>query len=321
MERNEEELFIVFEEHMLQRYSYLINKFKFKSYAVQGFGNIQIGTKPKDILKRIAYRRIFHREYKKVYAFIEEHIKQQAIAKLYCSNSEGFIAYNFLTKLRKDFPNLELIGLQHGVFELSPVPNFKLRRLLNSLFGLLMGMYPFGMGFGTKIVDSYIVYNQKYKDFLIIEQGWPEESVIVDLQFLKAELYDKKIDKPENETALFLSQCLSKASLCSKAEEQFLNEKVLAYLSVKYKKVLIKQHPACSGDIQFVLKENMRIIEDLVDAFNQSSFAYSFASTTLLEAEIFDIQTYAINSKLLSGDKSIYKLFKTTLNFEDSILI
>jgi hypothetical protein len=316
MGSDEKRLFIVLEEHMIKRYSYMIDKFNFDGYSVIGFGDIQIGTKPKDLLNRIKHRNLLQKEYKKLSEFIKHKCKERDVKEIFFSNSEGYIAYNFLLRIKKDFPSLRLIGLQHGVFELKKTSKIGIRSFINYVINLSLGIYPIGGGFGQKIVDEYIVYNEVYKDFLVNTYKWPENMVKVDLNFLKCELFDKKINKQKNNTVLFLSQCLAKASMCDIKEEEFLHNKVLEYLSTKYDKVLIKQHPACCGEISFIKKNNIEFVDDLIEGFNSSSYAYSFASTTLLEAEIFDIETFAIDSELISGDKSLYKLFKNTLNFD-----
>ncbi|WP_282142873.1 polysialyltransferase family glycosyltransferase [Cellulophaga baltica] len=319
MDFNEKRIFIVLEEHMISRYRYLIKKFAFEEYNVLGLGEFQIGSKPNDILNRIMQRNVLQKEYDRLSIFIKEKCGQHNIKEIYLSNSEGYIAYNFILKIKKEFPTLKLIGLQHGVFKLKRISNRSFRNLMNSTFNLIFGVYPFGGGFGCKIVDEYIVYNSAYKTFLIENYKWNENQVKVDLPFLKCELFDKKIDKQQNNTVLFLPQCLAKANLCSKNDEELLHNKVLLYLIKKYDKVLIKEHPACRSEISFVKNKKIVIIDDLIDGFNTSSYAYSFTSTTLLEADIFNIETFAIKSKLISGDKSLYELFKNTLNFEETI--
>lgn len=321
MEKNEKELFIVLEEHLSERYDYLINKYNYDSYHVGGFGDIQIGTSLKNLIKRVRHRNILHQEYKKLNTFIKEKLEAHKVEKIFFSNSEGYIAHNFLLKIKVDFPNLQLIGLQHGVFELSEAPKSKSRHVINNFFKYFFGFYPIGAGFGSKIVDKYIVYNDVYRDFLINTFDWSPNNVSSDIKFLKCELYDKKTnEKKHGTTALFLMQCLSKAGMCSDSEENYLNDKVISYLQRKYDKVLIKRHPASKNNLDLVTNSKIKEVSNLVDAFNQSTHAYSFSSTTLLEANIFDIKAYAINSKLVKEDKSIYKIFDNVIIFENEII-
>lgn len=321
MDNNEKKLFIVLEEHLQERYSYMIKKYNFVGYNVGGFGDMQIGTSAKSIANRIRHRNILDDEYLKLKCFIDIKISEFLINTIYFSNSEGYIAYNILSRLKTDFPNLEFIGLQHGVFELSEIPKKKIRYLVNIFTKFFFNMYPIGGGFGSKIVDKYIVYNHVYKEFLINKHQWNPECVSVDLNFLKCELYDKKRVKPKSKstTALFLLQCLSKAEMCSAKEEAFLNTEVVRYLKHTHDKVLIKNHPACSNKINLLFGEDVTEVNNLIDAFNECTHAYSFSSTTLLEAKIFDIKSYAINSKLVKEDKSIYSIFDNVLNFENEI--
>lgn len=321
MEKNEKKLFIVLEQHLYDRYHYMIHKYDFDSYLVGGFGDIQIGTTLKHFINRIKKRKILNTEYEKLQRFINQKIEEYKLEQIYFSNSEGYIAYNFLLKIRADFPNLELIGLQHGVFELSEAPKSKIRYLVNNICNFFYGIYPIGAGFGSKIVDKYIVYSDVYKDFLIDKFNWSERNVSSDINFLKCELFDKReFGKKNGKVALFLMQCLNKAGMCSEKDEQFLNKNVLEYLSKRYDKVLVKAHPADKKTITLLANTNVKQIDDLIVAFNSSTHAFSFSSTTLIEAKVFDVEAFAINSKLVKEDKSIYSIFENVLSFEDEII-
>lgn len=322
MEKNEKKLFIVLEEHLAQRYSYLINKHQFEAYHVEGFGSIQIGTSLKNVFNRVWHRNTVKQEYKKLNCFFEEKTRVYNISHVYFSNTEGYIAHNLITKIKKDFPSLQLIGLQHGIFEFSLAPKSPFRRFINFCFKIATGIYPIGVGFGYKIVDKYIVYNQVYKDFLIEKFHWKEEEVIVDLKFLKSELFDNKTSVKKEKgktTALFLMQCLSKANMCSREQEIYLNNKVIDYLMKRHDEVLIKNHPACDENNRLLLNLNVKEIKDLIEGFNISTHAYSYSSTSLIDAEIFDLEAYAINTSLVKENKSVYKIFKNVINFENEI--
>ncbi len=322
MEKNRVKFFVVLEEHMLERYSYIIEKYNFENYCFQNFNNLQIGVSLQKILKRVKHRNILRIEYARLKQRISDLQKENIVESIYLSNSEGYIAHNVIIKLRKDFPNIELVGLQHGVFELVPPPNKLIRKVINNTINFLFGMFPLGLGFGEKNVDKYIVYNEKYRQFLINELKWEHDDVISDMSFLKAELYDKRQNGLKNEsTVLFLMQCLSKSNMCSIEEEEYLNEKVIEFLTDKYEKVLVKNHPACINNSDKLLQnKKVEKIDNLIDGFNQCSYAYSYSSTALLEAEIFDIESFAINSQLVKEDKSIYKVFSNVISFENEIM-
>lgn len=321
MGKNEKSLFIILEDHLEQRFKYTIEKYGFISYKVSGFKNIQLGNSTKNILNRILKKNIVSRESKKLIDFITDCLNMHEIETIYFSSSEGYIAHNLITTVKNKFPRLELIGLQHGIFELSLAPKNPIRKLINLFFKITVGIYPIGVGFGGKIVDKYIVYNQVYKEFLVKEFQWKEESVEINLVFLKEELFDKKTHvNKEGSVALFLMQGLSVAQLCSPEEENYLNEKVLAYLMKKHKSVYIKPHPASTLNKEFQEKYESIIIYDLIKAFNLCTHAYSYSSTALFDAEIFELKTYAINSTLVKEDKNIYKIFENVLNFEDEII-
>jgi len=192
---------------------------------------------------------------------------------------------------------------------------------VNNICNFFYGIYPIGAGFGSKIVDKYIVYSDVYKDFLIDKFNWSERNVSSDINFLKCELFDKReFGKKNGKVALFLMQCLNKAGMCSEKDEQFLNKNVLEYLSKRYDKVLVKAHPADKKTITLLANTNVKQIDDLIVAFNSSTHAFSFSSTTLIEAKVFDVEAFAINSKLVKEDKSIYSIFENVLSFEDEII-
>ncbi|WP_109098931.1 polysialyltransferase family glycosyltransferase [Aquimarina sp. AU58] len=320
MEKNQIKLFITLEEHLQERYKYIIDKYNFKSYNLENLKELGLGTSFSSIKKRIQYRRKLREEYIKLKDWILNENEQGEIVQIYLSNVEGYIAHNIIKAIKKDFPTIECIGLQHGVFEFSLKPKSPIRKLINIFFKTTMGIYPLGVGFGGKIVDKYIVYSKIYKDFLINEFNWDKSNVEVNLGFLKAELLDqKKTIAKDGSIALFLTQCLSKSSLCSSEVENYLNEKVISYLIHKHDKVLIKRHPACTKDNLTTTNPNVTPIDDLIEAFNMSTHAYSYSSTTLIEAELFDIESYAINSSLVKEDKSVYKIFKNVIDFDNEI--
>lgn len=320
MEKNEKSLFVILEDHLEQRYKYTIEKYGFMSYKVGGFKNIQLGNSTKSILNRILQRSIVNQESEKLINFISDSLNTHELESIYFSSSEGYIAHNLITRVKKKFPKLELIGLQHGIFEFSLAPKSYFRKAINIFFKTVTGIYPIGVGFGGKIVDKYIVYNQIYKDFLIKKFDWKENDVEINLEFLKAELLDKKISIKKNGCiALFLMQGLSLAQFCTKKQEDYLNEKVVEYLISKYETVYIKPHPGSSLNAEFERKYKSLIINDLIDAFNLSTHAYSYSSTALFDAELFELEVFAINSNLVKEDKSIYRIFKNVIDFEKEL--
>ncbi|MGY3795215.1 polysialyltransferase family glycosyltransferase [uncultured Aquimarina sp.] len=320
MESNKNRVFIVIEEHMQERYTHLINKYGYKNFCLKDFQGLNLGASFSHVFKRIYYREILNKEYNKLRFWIEKVNTEVNIEVVYLSNSEGYIAHNIARRLRYDFPEITLIALQHGIFDMSRIPKRFSRLLINKFCWFFFKICPLGVGFGGKIVDQYIVYNEAYKDFLMTEYKWKDHEVKVDLSFLKSELFEKKVtSKKEDDTAIFLLQCLAKAKLCSAEQEHYLNTKTLTYLSKKYTKVLIKEHPAATENHRVELMQNCEYIDNLIEGFNRSSFAYSYSSTALLDAEIFDIETFAIKSEKLKWSKDIYKLFKNTINFENEI--
>ena len=320
MEKDNSRVFIVLEEHMQERYAYIIDKYNFKSYNLVGLQHLLGGVSLSKIKQRISSRGLLETQYNNLVTWINAQ-KEDKITEIYLSNSEGFIAYNIITRLKKDFPEFRLVALQHGIFDISPPPKQGLRNIVNKTCKLCYGFYPIGTGFGTKIVDKYIVYNKLYKDFLVNENNWKEEEVDIDFKFLKSHLYDKRIPNIKEEgTVVFLLQCLSKAKLCTEKEEIYLINGVTAYLSSKYNRVLIKEHPIHKDEKRVTLLENCEYVDNLIEAFNIATHAYSFTSTALIEAQIFDIKSYSINSDLINLDQEKHdKIFENIISFEKEI--
>ena len=143
------------------------------------------------------------------------------------------------------------------------------------------------------------------------------------LEFIKAELFHKyqnSILKQDSETALFLMQCLNLAGLTSLDEEKKLTENSINYLARKYKRVLVKTHPACNQQFsKLKLLDNVKMVNNMTDGFTQSKNAYSFFSTALIDAKVFNLTTTGIFVNTINVDKEIYKNFDLKIDFEDII--
>jgi len=312
MERNKKSLLIIFEPHMNDRYEYMAKKFNMEVFNVNLKNQINNNILLDLLLKIIEKQKLIKKslELKKV-------IKELTENKLtiYVSNSEGYVAHNCLIYLKKEFPSIEIIAMQHGIMPLSYNRKKRvLRNFINSLFKIIFRIYPYGTGFGIKLSDKYIVYTEQYKE-LLVQLGWDKKDVVVDLNFLKCELSDfynkNKSKRLNSDTALFLPQCLYLAKICTYEEEKELLKYAITYIAKKHKRVMIKNHPACRN-INFSLPKNCEYIDDLKEALILSTFAYSFFSTSLIDAEIFEIKAVAFKSKTFNKkiDFKIYNLFK-----------
>jgi len=271
-------------------------------------------------LNRLRTKKQLNEKIKGLVSFIDS----QNITNIYLSNAEGYVSNNIIFALRKKFPKKKFIALQHGLFPLRYSRNKEyLRRIINQISHLVTGVFVFGEGFGGIKLDQYYVYSDRERDFLLNKKGWNKENVVVNIRFIKAELYNgflKNENKQKENTALFLLQGLALVGSCSKQTELFLIESIINYLSKIYKEVLIKEHPSCAGRLYTInLPQNTKIISSINEGFEKSKTAYSFFSTSLIDAKVFDIETIGIYSKRIKVDEEVYKNFDKRINFEDII--
>lgn len=251
------------------------------------------------------------------------YIKMNNIKTVYLSNTEGYIGYTGGLILKKTLPDVNLIALQHGIFPLEySLATFILKKGLNKLTFFFFGLSIFGQGFGSLLVNKYIVYGEPEKSFLVKRKKWKEFNVEVNLKFLKSYLTkSKKTNCVKNSNSvIFLLQSLSASKLCSPQEEHVLINKTLIYLSNKYTKVLVKGHPQCKSQISgFNLPYNVEVIDDMTEGFSIVNSAYSFFSTALIDAKFFDLDIYAVFSSKIKIKKSVYNVFDNVINFESEI--
>ena len=310
---------IIFEKAMNKRFEEmaLVNGLKvFKADLQNNFsGNLFI-----NILKRFASKKSILLKVNDIKSFIE----LNKIERIYFSSSEGYISHNIIHQLKKQVKDIEFIALQHGVFPLkySKIKEFA-RNVINTFGKLFFQIYPLGAGFGGIKLNAYYVYSEREREFLVQNKKWSENKVKPKLDFIKAELLHKRRNNELNQdsnTALFLMQCLHLAGLTSLEEEKRLIEKTINYLAKKYKKVLIKTHPACNEQtLNLKLSSNVELVNDMIEGFGQSKNAYSFFSTALIDAKIFNLTTTGIFSDTINIDKEIYENFDLKIDFEDII--
>jgi len=240
------------------------------------------------------------------------------------SNAEGYVSQNFIYQLKRNFPRARFIALQHGVFPLkhNPAKEF-IRRSINYLVFLVSGVFPFGSGFGGLKLNKYYVYSEREKFFLVEKKGWKSKNVQTDIKFIKAELYAsflKSDIRQDDRKALFLLQGLHIAGLCTEMEEKHLISATINYLSGVYTKMLVKEHPACEERLKYMnLPDNVEVIDNILEGFSQCKTAYSFFSTSLIDAKVYDMKTVGIISNKLGVDKGIYENFDLKIHFEDTI--
>jgi hypothetical protein len=274
------------------------------------------------IVNRIANRNDLKNKLRSFMRFVEEN----KIEQVYLSNTEGYIGCTGSKFLKSKCPEVEFIALQHGIFPLE-INFFKnsLIKIINKISFFCFGICVLGEGFGSVLLDKYIVYGNAEKSFLINSRNWNNKNIEVNLKFLKSYLLKgKKIDlnktKVKQNSAILLLQSLASAKICSVSEELILIEQTINYLSLKFEKVLLKEHPFCKNRIKNIkLPANVEVIEDMIDGFQNSIVAYSYFSTALIDAKFFNLKAIAIYSSMFKMDKSVYKIFDNIISFEKEI--
>lgn len=231
---------------------------------------------------------------------------------IFLSNAEGFIAKNIARWIRRDFPNIILLNLQHGIFMFeNNRKKMALILCLNKLTEFAMDYSVAGGGFIHEAVDFYIVYNNWYKS-LLVSRRVPGDSIIVSSFLLKGEkLFEsRKPSSTDNRTALFLLQCLSALAIIDRESEVRLIDCVINWLSEHYDVVLLKQHPYCNVEIAG-LPSNCRFVEgDVMDIAKECGTAVSFFSSALFECECLGLRTIAIRDDRMKLIPGVYELFK-----------
>jgi len=232
---------------------------------------------------------------------------------LFLSNTEGFISRNLVRWIRRDFPNIMILGLQHGIFLLE---NRKFRTLLlawaNKSTEKIFDFEFFGQGFINKNVDYFIVYGSFYKSALVAH-GIPAQRVLMSTEILKGKTFFEQRDifSSSNNNCIFLLQCLSALAITDKQSETKLIASMLEWLSAKYDIVFVKQHPYCTIDLPD-MPGNCRIVDGSIsDIAKNAGIAVSFFSEALLECEFLGLRTIAIFSNRLKVSLSVYHLFPT----------
>lgn len=312
---------IVFESSMERRYTQMAEIHGFTLYNV-GLINDWKNSFIDNLKTRINSKKLLSQKR----ALMIQFLKNNDFKNIFLSNAEGYVSKNFIPAIQKEIPKVKVIALQHGLFPLKysvfkEIP----RKVINSIVHKITGIFPLGSGFGGIMLDNYYVYSEREKQFLVSKRGWKPNSINVDIKFIKPEIYQEYVALKTNKnvdevTAVFLLQGLFIAGLCSEKNEMHLIESTINFLSKKYTKVLIKEHPACEGRLkQIYLPDNVSEESNLFESFSKANDAYSFFSTALIDAKIFNLKTVGISSKSINVDKEIYDNFDLNIDFEKDI--
>jgi hypothetical protein len=301
-------MFLVMEEDLISRFSFFTNYTQMPVHILRLKASFDL-SKLKTIASRLNYSKKLDLEYH------ELKTKLGTLDKIFISNPEGFIAKNIIYRIRRDYPRLEIISMQHGVFTLGKISFFSNfpKAIINFFSKVFLGYFLVGDGFGDKTTDKYIVYNSLYKNYLI-EHGWKTNEVIVSSFFLKGYEAIEPIETKPNDTAIFFLQCLHSLGSTDKNTEIDMISTIVQKLSVKFRRVLIKQHPYADVELP-PLPDNVEVIKVVPDIKN-ISFVISAFSTALFEYERHGIPYTSIYSEKLKVDKILYEQFLYVHDFD-----
>ena len=235
---------------------------------------------------------------------------------LFVSNSEGYIAKNICSWLKRQYPRLKIISLQHGMYCYSTNKSKEfVVSIINFITKVFIDFEFFGVGFANKSVDAFVVYNSEDKK-KTIKRGIGHRPVYISSATLRGDL---SISPPKREKiCLFVMQPLSALGITTTTHESMLLGLIIKWLSKEYGSVLIKQHPY--GEVAlYDLPNNCGITKSTINELGQRvSVAFSFYSTALKELEYFGVKTTAIHSKHFKVNKILYDNFSEILSFDDA---
>tara|TARA_A100001015_G_scaffold130892_2_gene145237 strand:- start:5191 stop:6237 length:1047 start_codon:yes stop_codon:yes gene_type:complete len=309
-------ILIILEEDLNNRFNFFIsatniNVIKLNLQNI--YGNNLIST----AFKRFHYRKNIQKVKKVIY--------KNCVDKkdIFISNAEGFIAINIISELKKVNPESNIIALQHGIFQTTMKKKFKNKFIfiLNFFCNIFFGLKLFGLGFGPKVVDRYIVYCKEYKDILI-KHGWEVNDIIISSFFLKGRKYfpSKNIETAYNNNVILALQPLSSSGIVKKNTEVALYEKLIKKLLNKFDKVFIRQHPF--NEVNITVNSNRLEFltgDEITTELEKASTVVSFFSSVLLEYEYLDKTFIAVYSNKLKKYRNQYKIFKNIHNLEDDL--
>lgn len=262
----------------------------------------------------------------KVFAAYEELRKDlYKYRYIFLSNAEGFIANNIIRWIRRDFPNVMLLHLQHGMFVLEGKSRIKsLGALLNKITEATIDYNVAGGGFVNRHVDFYIIYNNYYRS-LLINEGVSRGKIVVSTLLLKGKTFlrSENAYSQNKGNVLFLLQCLSALAITDEETEAKLISCSVNWLSRQYEYVFLKQHPYCDIKLSKV-PSNCEFVEGNVqDIAKKCGTAVSFFSEALFECEFLGLRTIAIRAKDINIMPGIYHLFETVgdIQEDDSVVL
>lgn len=238
------------------------------------------------------------------------------------SNAEGYIAANLIKFIRKAIPEVRIVAIQHGDFELIIPTRGRAwaTRFLNATSRFMRAIDVSGYGFGGLKVDRYIVYNQSYKDFLK-SCGYSDSEVVIGSQLIFNDLLPPRQlshKQSENSKVIFVMQPLAQMGIVSQSKEIELNDLLINFLKQNYNEVFLRQHPFANSQFSVggaITLTNETSIEDQIIDIGITALA-SFCSSVLLKLERWPLQLTAFYHPELKKFDTAFCFFRNVMELD-----
>jgi hypothetical protein len=264
--------------------------------------------------KKIAYSKVYAHatnnnsifwrlfNYKKYFnslnSFMNIEMKYEKSLLIFCVG-EGFEISNLNNWLPDDLKKARKIALQHGMFYLNNKWHRKLKLFLvkniNFITRLFFNFNISGLGFGGVKFDYYVVYGNKYKNYLLKKQKWNRKNILVSGSILKPIQNNIQINKIGGGNCLLLLANFVEVKLLSK--QKYINylKLIVTALNKRYKNVLVRPHPKMDlsilknvGDVEITTTKSIN--EDFTD----KEVVFSFYSSGLIDAALIGLPVIGI---------------------------
>jgi len=314
-------VFIVTEEHFYNSMKIIERELNRREIEVLLFFLPELSNR--DILWRFKNRNSFFDNIKLHLSLKVKDFKENCIVVF--STGEGFEIGNLDRWLPKELKSKKSIVIQHGIFgesemELEKKNIVKItRKLVNTVTSRLFNFNLLGKGFGGVKFDYYIVYAEKYKNFLCEYRNWKVEEIIVSGRLLKGGVNEPIENKLKStDTCLFLLQNLVFAKIIEESKYLYYLSSITSQLVKCFKSVRVRFHPKMERknyepifDYPSVtITSGTSLKEDLEDV----NIAFSFHSTALIDAFLYGVPVVGV--KIPEIKEIDYKFLSTTVTYK-----
>lgn len=242
---------------------------------------------------------------------------------IFLSNTEGYIAKNLVERIRSLNSNVVIVSLQHGMFMIERnIYRRSVRAFLSKLTKTISGVHLIGDGIYNKNVNCYVVYNEKYKQEIVLS-GCDAKNVFVSTETLKGiDFWSKQTVQNGNEDAIiFLLQPLSALGLMTQSDEMLLINSLISELTKSYNKIYIKQHPYKTIEGIDVSEKCEFVSASITELASAAGNAISFFSEALHELEYLGLNTFAVYDARINTSIDNYKQFQCTVTLKNGLIV